>query len=238
MGPCVWASKAAAGGGHAQVLPMEDINLHLDRRPRQDLSPQPALCSHRQPHQARQCLQARPRPEFRLQAGHERPCASTTIGKDPTALSREDQARHWLRKRRRLSVLKTDWCWTCASVKDIVVVHLDGRAPVSDIGSRRRRLLRQASPNITQTLEGNPSQPVTFANTAHGNRQLPVYRTLALIEVVLAGSTGGDEIKRHHAHKSVVTWIVRRSANATVCSRNRRGFHDRYVRTCPNKATR
>ena len=32
LGPCFGIKGGAAGGGYAQVVPMEDLNLHLDRK--------------------------------------------------------------------------------------------------------------------------------------------------------------------------------------------------------------
>ena len=73
LGPCFGMKGGAAGGGYAQVVPMENINLHR-RFPRHRHGPQPARRADRQPHLLGQ--RARPRSAAHLLAArgrHERP---------------------------------------------------------------------------------------------------------------------------------------------------------------------
>ena len=83
LGPVFGIKGGAAGGGYAQVVPMEDINLHFtgdlhaigDRQ-------QPAGGHDRQQHPAGQPLEHRP-PPHHLEAlhGHERPAAPLHRGR-------------------------------------------------------------------------------------------------------------------------------------------------------------
>ena len=60
LGPVFGIKGGAAGGGYAQVLPMEDINLHFGRYARHHLCKQPLLRNARQPHPAGQRPRYRP----------------------------------------------------------------------------------------------------------------------------------------------------------------------------------
>ena len=52
LGPVFGIKGGAAGGGYAQVVPMEDINLHFTGDSMHHIREQPARCSARQPHPA------------------------------------------------------------------------------------------------------------------------------------------------------------------------------------------
>ena len=78
MGPVFGMKGGAAGGGYAQVVPMEDINLHFTG----DFAAiaagqQPAVGADRQPRAPRQQPRNRRAPHrLAAGAGHERPCAA------------------------------------------------------------------------------------------------------------------------------------------------------------------
>ena len=83
LGPVFGVKGGAAGGGYAQVVPMEDINLHFTG----DLhvhrhSQQPAGRHDRQQHPAGQPAEHRP-PPHHMEAlhGHERPPAAVHRGR-------------------------------------------------------------------------------------------------------------------------------------------------------------
>ena len=66
LGPCFGVKGGAAGGGYAQVVPMEDINLHFTGDFHAITTrPQPALGAARQPHLLGQLARPR-RPPRRL----------------------------------------------------------------------------------------------------------------------------------------------------------------------------
>ena len=78
LGPSFGMKGGAAGGGYAQVVPMEDINLHFTGDFHAITSAHNLLAAHdRQPHLLGQCARHRPAPR-RLAArdGHERPRAA------------------------------------------------------------------------------------------------------------------------------------------------------------------
>ena len=103
LGPCFGVKGGAAGGGYAQVVPMEDINLHFtgdfhaigDRQ-------QPAGGADRQPHLLGQRARHRRAPHHLApRHGHERPRAAP----DRQLAGRRRQrlpARGRLRHHRRL----------------------------------------------------------------------------------------------------------------------------------------
>ena len=75
LGPCFGVKGGAAGGGYAQVVPMEDINLHFTGDfPRHRCRQQPARSDGGQPHLLGQQGRHRPAPgELAPRRRHERP---------------------------------------------------------------------------------------------------------------------------------------------------------------------
>ena len=95
-GPCFGVKGGAAGGGYAQVVPMEDINLHFTGDFHAiGAAQQPARRADRQPHLLGQRARHRRAPR-RLAArrGHERPRAarrsSSSLGGVANGFPRED----------------------------------------------------------------------------------------------------------------------------------------------------
>ena len=95
LGPCFGVKGGAAGGGYAQVVPMEDINLHFTGDFHAIGSATICCRADRQPHLLGQRARHR-RPPHRLapRRRHERPlrCArsSPRSAASPTAIPRED----------------------------------------------------------------------------------------------------------------------------------------------------
>ena len=90
LGPCFGMKGGAAGGGHAQVVPMEDINLHFTGDFHAIGIAQLAVCADRQPYLLGQPARVR-QPTDHVAPGcrHERPSL---------ALHRQLSGRHpeWL----------------------------------------------------------------------------------------------------------------------------------------------
>ena len=78
LGPCFGMKGGAAGGGHAQVIPMEDINLHFTGDfQRHHVGAQSAFGDDRQPPLLGQQAGNRPAPRgLAPRRRHERPGAS------------------------------------------------------------------------------------------------------------------------------------------------------------------
>ena len=72
LGPCFGIKGGAAGGGYAQVVPMEDLNLHFTG----DFHAITSGGAFRQPYPARQCTWDRPQTDLmETLRGYERPRA-------------------------------------------------------------------------------------------------------------------------------------------------------------------
>ena len=72
LGPCFGIKGGAAGGGYAQVVPMEDLNLHFTGDFHAINGKQPSGCSPGQPHPAGKCTWDRPETDpLEEMPGHE-----------------------------------------------------------------------------------------------------------------------------------------------------------------------
>ena len=95
LGPCFGVKGGAAGGGYAQVVPMEDINLHFTGDFHAiTVGAQPALGDARQPHLLGQRAGARPAPHrLAPRHGHERPGAARRSSTRSAAPPTDSRAR-------------------------------------------------------------------------------------------------------------------------------------------------
>lgn len=208
MGPVFGIKGGAAGGGHAQVLPMEDINLHLTGDLHAVTSAHNLLSSLIDNH---------------IKHGNERKLDPTRISW-PRVIDMNDRALRnivigmggpangQVREDRfditaasevmAILVLANDYADLRKRLGDIVVGTSTEGHPVkaSDIGGAGAMalLLRQAFlPNITQTLEGDPAfiHGGPFANIAHGNSSIIADRmALASADLVITEAGFGSDM--------------------------------------------
>lgn len=208
MGPVFGIKGGAAGGGHAQVLPMEDINLHLTG----DLHAVTAahnllsaLIDNHLKHGNETKLDASRITWPRVIDMNDRALRNVTVGKGGPAngLVREDRFDITAASEvMAILVLASDYADLRKRLGNIVVGTSTEGHPVKaeDIGAAGAMalLLRQAFlPNITQTLEGNPAfiHGGPFANIAHGNSSIIADRmALASANIVVTEAGFGSDM--------------------------------------------
>ena len=209
LGPCFGVKGGAAGGGYAQVVPMEDINLHftgdfhaigaannllaaLDRQPR--LLGQQAR--HRHP----------PR-DLAPRGGHERPGAA----RDRDLARRRGQRlpargglRHHRGQRRSWPFSASPPIWPICSGGSgrsrsgrRATRSRSRRATLSAAGPMAALLKDALAPNLVQTLENNPAfiHGGPFANIAHGcNSVIATKAALKLGDYVVTEAGFGADL--------------------------------------------
>ena len=208
MGPVFGIKGGAAGGGHAQVLPMEDINLHLTG----DLHAVTAahnllsaLIDNHLKHGNESKLDASRITWPRVIDMNDRALRNVTVGKGGPAngLVREDRFDITAASEvMAILVLASDYADLRQRLGNIVVGTSTEGHPVKaeDIGAAGAMalLLRQAFlPNLTQTLEGNPAfiHGGPFANIAHGNSSIIADRmALASANLVVTEAGFGSDM--------------------------------------------
>ncbi len=208
MGPVFGIKGGAAGGGHAQVLPMEDINLHLTG----DLHAVTAahnllsaLIDNHLKHGNETKLDASRITWPRVIDMNDRALRNVTVGKGGPAngLVREDRFDITAASEvMAILVLASDYADLRTRLGNIVVGTSTEGHPVKaeDIGAAGAMalLLRQAFlPNLTQTLEGNPAfiHGGPFANIAHGNSSIIADRmALASANIVVTEAGFGSDM--------------------------------------------
>lgn len=208
MGPVFGIKGGAAGGGHAQVLPMEDINLHLTG----DLHAVTAahnllsaLIDNHLKHGNETKLDASRITWPRVIDMNDRALRNVTVGKGGPAngLVREDRFDITAASEvMAILVLASDYADLRQRLGNIVVGTSTEGHPVKaeDIGAAGAMalLLRQAFlPNLTQTLEGNPAfiHGGPFANIAHGNSSIIADRmALASANLVVTEAGFGSDM--------------------------------------------
>ncbi|DAC14411.1 MAG TPA: formate--tetrahydrofolate ligase, partial [Candidatus Poseidoniales archaeon] len=185
MGPVFGIKGGAAGGGHSQVLPMEDINLHFTG----DLHAVTAahnllsaMVDNHLKHGNEQQLDPTRIIWPRVVDHNDRALRNIAIGLGGPAngLVREDRFDITAASEvMAILVLASDYKDLRSRLGNIVVGQRVNGTPVKaeDIGAAGAMslLLREAFlPNLVQTLEGDPAfiHGGPFANIAHGNSSI------------------------------------------------------------------
>jgi len=208
MGPVFGIKGGAAGGGFAQVLPMENINLHLTGDLHAVTSAHNLLSALIDNHlkHGNACKLDPTRISWpRVVDMNDRALRNITVGKG-------GPANGWVREDRfditaasevmAILVLARDYADLRTRLGNIVVGTSTDGHPVKadDIGGAGAMalVLRQAFlPNITQTLEGNPAfiHGGPFANIAHGNSSIIADRmALASADYVVTEAGFGSDM--------------------------------------------
>ena len=209
LGPVFGMKGGAAGGGHAQVLPMEDINLHFTG----DMhalgsGEQPAGGDDRQPYlQGQRAGDGRADSRAQALPGHERPRPARDRGRAWAA-----RANGYPRESGfQITVASEVMAILClaeslAELKErlgrIVVGQTVKGQPITaaDLGAQgaMAALLRDAiKPNLVQTLEGTPAfvHGGPFGNIAHGcSSVLGTKLALRLGEYVVTEAGFGSDL--------------------------------------------
>lgn len=185
MGPVFGIKGGAAGGGHAQVLPMEDINLHLTGDLHAVTSAHnllSALIDNHLKHGNETKLDPSRISWPRVVDMNDRALRNITVGKGGPANGHVREDRFDITAASEVMailVLTSDYGDLRRRLGEIVVGTSTEGHPVKadDIGGAGAMalLLRQAFlPNLTQTLEGDPAfiHGGPFANIAHGNSSI------------------------------------------------------------------
>ena len=185
MGPVFGIKGGAAGGGHAQVLPMEEINLHLTGDLHAVTSAHnllSALIDNHLKHGNETKLDPSRISWPRVVDMNDRALRNITVGKGGPANGHVREDRFDITAASEVMailVLASDYGDLRRRLGEIVVGTSTEGHPVKadDIGGAGAMalLLRQAFlPNLTQTLEGDPAfiHGGPFANIAHGNSSI------------------------------------------------------------------
>ncbi|HYS13821.1 MAG TPA: formate--tetrahydrofolate ligase, partial [Burkholderiaceae bacterium] len=190
LGPVFGMKGGAAGGGHAQVVPMEDINLHFTGDFHAIAAAHnllAALLDNHIHHGNALGIDVRRITWKRVLDANDRALRQITIGLGGPAngFPREDgfdivAASEIM----AIFCLATDLADLKQRLGNIVVGYSFARNPVRarDLGAHgaMAALLRDAlAPNLAQTLEGNPAfiHGGPFANIAHGCNSVLATRT-------------------------------------------------------------
>ena len=208
MGPVFGIKGGAAGGGHSQVLPMEDINLHLTGDLHAVTSAHNLLSALIDNH-IKHGNEAKLDPT-RISWPHvmdmnDRSLRPIVIGMGGPANGHVREDRFDITAASEVMailVLAKDYADLRTRLGEIVVGTSTDGNPVkaSEIGGAGAMalLLRQAFlPNLTQTLEGNPAfiHGGPFANIAHGNSSIIADRmALASADFVVTEAGFGSDM--------------------------------------------
>ena len=255
MGPVFGIKGGAAGGGHSQVLPMEDINLHFTGDLHAVTSAHNLLSSmldNHLKHGNDENIDSTRVMWPRVIDLNDRSLRNITIGLGGPAngMAREDRFDITAASEvMAILVLAADYADLRTRLGDIVVGQRMDGTPVkaNDIkaAGAMALLLREAFlPNLVQTLEGDPAfiHGGPFANIAHGNSSIIADRlALGAADYVVTeagfGSDMGAEkfmhIKAHYSGKSPDCVVL----NVTVRSMKLHGgaFGDRAARRPSSK---
>ncbi len=185
MGPVFGIKGGAAGGGHSQVLPMEDINLHFTGDLHAVTSAHNLLSALIDNHikHGNECRLDPTRISWpRVIDMNDRALRDITIGMGGPANGHLRQDRFDITAASEVMailVLASDYADLKKRIGEIVIGHsFDGNpVKVTDLDAQGAMalLLRTAFlPNLVQTLEGNPAfiHGGPFANIAHGNSSI------------------------------------------------------------------
>ena len=208
MGPVFGIKGGAAGGGHSQVLPMEDINLHLTGDLHAVTSAHnllSALIDNHIKHGNEAKLDPTRISWPRVMDMNDRSLRQIVIGMGGPANGHVREDRFDISAASEVMailVLAKDYADLRTRLGEIVVGTSTDGNPVkaSEIGGAGAMalLLRQAFlPNLTQTLEGNPAfiHGGPFANIAHGNSSIIADRmALASADFVVTEAGFGSDM--------------------------------------------
>ncbi|MGB0611300.1 MAG: formate--tetrahydrofolate ligase [Poseidonia sp.] len=208
MGPVFGIKGGAAGGGHSQVLPMEDINLHLTGDLHAVTSAHnllSALIDNHIKHGNEAKLDPTRISWPRVMDMNDRSLRQIVIGMGGPANGHVREDRFDITAASEVMailVLAKDYADLRTRLGEIVVGTSTDGNPVkaSEIGGAGAMalLLRQAFlPNLTQTLEGNPAfiHGGPFANIAHGNSSIIADRmALASADFVVTEAGFGSDM--------------------------------------------
>ncbi|MBL6748536.1 MAG: formate--tetrahydrofolate ligase [Candidatus Poseidonia sp.] len=208
MGPVFGIKGGAAGGGRSQVLPMEDINLHLTGDLHAVTSAHnllSALIDNHIKHGNEAKLDPTRISWPRVMDMNDRSLRQIVIGMGGPANGNVREDRFDITAASEVMailVLAKDYGDLRTRLGEIVVGTSTDGNPVkaSEIGGAGAMalLLRQAFlPNLTQTLEGNPAfiHGGPFANIAHGNSSIIADRmALASADFVVTEAGFGSDM--------------------------------------------
>ena len=208
MGPVFGIKGGAAGGGHSQVLPMEDINLHLTGDLHAVTSAHnllSALIDNHIKHGNEAKLDPTRISWPRVMDMNDRSLRQIVIGMGGPANGHVREDRFDITAASEVMailVLAKDYADLRTRLGEIVVGTSTYGNPVkaSEIGGAGAMalMLRQAFlPNLTQTLEGNPAfiHGGPFANIAHGNSSIIADRmALASADFVVTEAGFGSDM--------------------------------------------
>lgn len=208
MGPVFGIKGGAAGGGHSQVIPMEDINLHFTGDLHAVTSAHNLLSALIDNHikQGNES-QLDPTRVFwpRVIDMNDRSLRNIVIGLGGPANGNPRQDRFDITAASEVMailVLANDYSDLRKRIGEIVVGQSISGNPVKaeDIGAAGSMalLLRNAFlPNLVQTLEGNPAfiHGGPFANIAHGNSSIIADRlALGAADIVVTEAGFGSDM--------------------------------------------
>ncbi|MGO1354239.1 formate--tetrahydrofolate ligase [Brachybacterium tyrofermentans] len=208
LGPILGIKGGATGGGYAQVVPMEDINLHFtgDFHAIQIANNTLAALIDNHIHQGNQLgIDPRRIQWKRVVDVNDRALRSIVVGLGgPTqGVPREDGFDIVVASEiMAILCLATDLADLQARIDRVVVGFTYERAPVSvadlGVGGAITMLLKDALlPNLVQTLGGTPAlvHGGPFANIAHGCNSLAATRlALALSDITVTEAGFGSDL--------------------------------------------
>ena len=208
LGPCFGMKGGAAGGGRAQVVPMEDINLHFNGDFHAITSAHSLLAAILDNHlQWGNALNIDPRRVVwrRVVDMNDRALRNITIGLGGVAhgIPRETGFDITVASEiMAILCLATDIKDLQRRLGDIIVARTREKAPVTarDLGADGALavLLKDALlPNLVQTIENNPAfiHGGPFANIAHGcNSVMATQTALKIADVVVTEAGFGADL--------------------------------------------
>jgi formate--tetrahydrofolate ligase len=208
LGPCFGMKGGAAGGGRAQVVPMEDINLHFNGDFHAITSAHSLLAAILDNHlQWGNALNIDPRRVVwrRVVDMNDRALRNITIGLGGVAhgIPRESGFDITVASEiMAILCLATDIKDLQRRLGDIIVARTRDKTPVTarDLGADGALavLLKDALlPNLVQTIENNPAfiHGGPFANIAHGcNSVMATQTALKIADVVVTEAGFGADL--------------------------------------------
>ena len=208
MGPVFGIKGGAAGGGHSQVLPMEDINLHFTGDLHAVTSAHnllSALIDNHIKHGNESKLDATKISWPRVVDMNDRALRDIVVGMGGTANGHLRQERFDITAASEVMailVLANDYADLKERLGQIVIGEsMDGNpVKATDIQAEGAMslLLRDAFlPNLVQTLEGNPAfiHGGPFANIAHGNSSIIADKlALSAADIVVTEAGFGSDM--------------------------------------------
>ena len=208
LGPCFGMKGGAAGGGRAQVIPMEDINLHFNGDFHAISSAHSLLAALIDNHlQWGNALNIDPRRVVlrRVVDMNDRALRNITIGLGGTAHGIPRECGFDITVASEVMAilcLATDLKDLQRRLGDIIVAQTYDKAPITardlQADGAMAVLLRDAfQPNLVQTIEHNPAfiHGGPFANIAHGcNSVMATQSALKLADVVVTEAGFGADL--------------------------------------------